>query len=176
MKKTVIKTLIFISIVFFSYSVSAQNIIDINNDSYKFKLTLPEGWNEKKVEETTKSDAISYSFDRKDGKMGIMLLAFKVAEVKNLTDFVYTLEKDLTLNIPKIDGEYKDFDSGNYDGKTGHYKDSEFTEVIYYYRTKIIDGANYTYMLRFIMPSTYYSLSVEGEIKKIADSFIITVQ
>lgn len=176
MKKTALIVITFISIILFSNFVSAQSNIDVNNDAYKFNFSLPSGWNEKKVEETSKNDAISYSFDRKDGKMGIMLLAFKVNEVKNLVDFVYTLEKDLTLNIPKIDGEYKDFDSGTYEGKTGHYKDSEFSEVIYYYRTKIIDGANYTYMLRFIMPSTFYNSSVESEIKKIADSFVITAQ
>ena len=52
-----------------------------------------------------------------------MLLAFKVNEVKNLGDFVYTLEKDLTLNIPKLDGEYKDFDLGNLDGRSAKYSE-----------------------------------------------------
>ena len=103
--------------------------------------------------------------------MALMLLAFKVNEVKNLTDFIYTLEKDLTLNITKREGDYTDFDSGNYDGKMAEYKDTEFSEVIYYYRTKISEGNNYTYLLRFIVPAMYYNSSVLAEIKKIAGNF-----
>ncbi|MEP7145777.1 MAG: hypothetical protein ABI792_02075, partial [bacterium] len=92
-------------------------------------------------------------------------------EVKNLSDFIYTLEKDLTLNIPKREGEYSDFDSGNYDGKVGKYRDSEFAEVIYYYRTKINDGDNYTYLLRFITPASNFTPKFEDEIKKVAGNF-----
>ncbi|MBK8983564.1 MAG: hypothetical protein IPM38_14915 [Ignavibacteria bacterium] len=100
-----------------------------------------------------------------------MVLAFKVNEVKNLNDFVYTLEKDLTLNVPKKDSDYKDFDSGNYDGKSALYKDSEFTEILYYYRTKINEGSNYTYLLRFIVPSSRYHSEIDAEIRKLADNF-----
>ncbi|MDQ3020821.1 MAG: hypothetical protein M3R36_09660 [Bacteroidota bacterium] len=158
--------------VLFMYSVSfAQSGVNINDTTYKFKFSLPSEWSQRKVEETSKKDAISYSFDRNDGKIAIMLLAFKVSEVKNLADFVYTLEKDLTLNIPKREGEYSDFDMGNYDGKTAKYKDSEFTEVIYYYRTKVTDGENFTYLLRFITPSSNFNSDVENEIKKIAGNF-----
>ena len=141
------------------------------DQNFKFKFSLPTGWTERKVEETTKKDAISYSFDKSDGKVAIMLLAFKVNEVKNLIDFVYTLEKDLTLNIPKIDGDYINFDKGNYDGKSAKYKDSEFTEVIYYYRTKLIDGENFTYLLRFITLSSNFNSSVATDIMKIAENF-----
>jgi len=180
MKKSGIKFLSiiipFISIVFFNTGLYSQNAIEINDDRYKFKFSLPSGWNERKVEETTKQDAISYSFDRKDGKIAIMLLTFKVNEVKNLDDFVYTLEKDLTLNIPKIDGEYTNVDSGNYDGKTATYKDTEFTEVIYYYRTKLTEGANFTYLLRFIVPATFYSQTTQSEIKSLAENFVINLQ
>jgi hypothetical protein len=162
----------FISLVLLSGFILTGRDIDINDTNYKFKFSLPSGWSERKVEETTKKDAISYSFDNSDGKMAIMLLAFKVNEVKNLADFIYTLEKDLTLNIPKRDGEYDDFDSGNYDGRKSMYKDSEFTEVIYYYRTKINEGQNYTYLLRFITPSSFYNSSVESDIKSIAGNFV----
>jgi len=161
----------FISLVLLSGFSDTERAIDINDANYKFKFSLPAGWSERKIEETTKKDAISYSFDNSDGKMAVMLLAFKVNEVKNLADFIYTLEKDLTLNIPKRDGEYDDFDSGNYDGRMARYKDSEFTEVIYYYRTKINEGQNYTYLLRFITPSSFYNSTVESDIKKIAGNF-----
>ncbi len=159
-------------IFFFLSSLSfGQNALDINDASYKFKFSLPPDWTQRKVEETAKKDAISYSFDRKDGKLAIMLLSFKLNEVKNLNDFIYTLEKDLTLNIPKKEGEYSDFDLGNYDGKSALYKDSEFTEIIYYYRTKITDGDNYTYLLRFIIPNSNFNSNVESEVKKLAGNF-----
>ena len=163
--------LTFVSILFMSSFSGAQTAIDINDANYKFKFSLTPDWNSRKTEETNKQDAISYSYDKTDGKMALMLLAFKVNEVKNLTDFIYTLEKDLTLNIPKREGDYTDFDSGNYDGEMGEYKDTEFSEVIYYYRTKISEGNNYTYLLRFIVPSMYYNSSVLADIKKIAGNF-----
>ncbi|HQY20990.1 MAG TPA: hypothetical protein PK294_10880 [Ignavibacteria bacterium] len=167
------KTLSILAMILFIFSgnVFSQDKININNEDYKFKFNLPAGWTERKVEETNKNDAISYTFDRDDGKIAIMLLAFKVNEVKNLDDFVYTLEKDLTLNIPKKDGSYKDFDSGNYDGKSCLYQDSEFTEILYYYRTKIAEGNNYTYLLRFIVPSSRYHSEIDADIRKLAEKF-----
>ena len=160
-----------ISILFITALSFGQSGIEINDVNYKFKFTLTSDWKERQLEETPKQDAISYSFDKNDGKIAIMLLAFKVSEVKNLNDFIYTLEKDLTLNIPKKDGDYTDFDSGNFDGKSAKYKDTEFTEMIYYYRSKIIDGENYTYLLRFITPTSNFNSGVEEEIKKIAANF-----
>lgn len=148
-----------------------QSGVNINDETYNFKFSLPPDWIQRKVEETNKKDAVSYSFDKTDGKIAIMLLAFKVAEVKNLTDFIYTLEKDLTLNIPKRDGEYSDYDSGNYDGKSAKYNDTEFTEVIYFYRTKVMDGENFTYLLRFITPTSNFNAGVEAEIKNLASNF-----
>ncbi len=169
MKKSI---LTFILTVFSCLSFG-QSAINLNDENYKFQLSLPADWTERKVEETNKKDAISYSFENKDGKIAIMLLAFKVDEVKNLGDYVYTLEKDLTLNIPKKDSDYSDFDSGNFDGRSARYKDTEFTEVIYYYRTKILEGANYTYILRFIAPTSYYNSTVEKDIKKLSENFTI---
>lgn len=151
-------------------SANAQTI-DVVSDAYKMKFSLPSEWTQRKVEETSKQDAISYSFDKKDGKVAIMLLAFRVNEVKNLADFIYTLEKDLTLNIPKREGEYSDFDAGNYDGKSAKYKDSEFTEMLFFYRTKLNEGNNYTYLLRFITPTSNFNSEVENEIKSLASNF-----
>jgi hypothetical protein len=164
-----------ISFLFICSSIFGQSSININDGTYKFKFALPSDWTERKVEETLKKDAISYSFDKDDGKVAIMLLAFKVNEVKNLSDFVYTLEKDLTLNIPKKDGDYTEFDMGNYDGKTAKYKDTEFTEVVYYYRTKINEGQNFTYLLRFITPTSNFNSVLDYEIKKLAVNFAPTL-
>lgn len=165
------RTIFSIVIMFFLNSLCFAQGIDVNDVNYKFKLNLPSGWTERKVEETSKKDAVSYSFDKSDGKIALMVLAFKVNEVKNLGDFVYTLEKDLTLNIPKRDGDYTDFDNGNYDGKSAKYKDSEFTEVIYFYRSKAAEGENFTYLLRFITLTSNFNSSVESEIKSLAGNF-----
>lgn len=149
----------------------AQSQTEVDDPTYKFKFSLPSGWSQRKVEETNKKDAISYSFEKNDGKVAVMLLAFKVNEVKNLEDFIYTLEKDLTLNIPKREGDYADFDNGNYDGRSAKYKDSEFTEIIYYYRTKITDGENFSYVLRFITPAGNFNSTVEKELREVATNF-----
>ncbi|MBK8554020.1 MAG: hypothetical protein IPL53_24425 [Ignavibacteria bacterium] len=163
--------LTFISMLFVTSLSMGQSGVEINDVNFKFKFSLPADWKERQVEETVKKDAISYSFDKNDGKVAIMVLAFKVNEVKNLNDFIYTLEKDLTLNIPKRDGDYSDFDQGNYDGRSAKYKDTEFTEVIYFYRTKVIDGENFTYLLRFITPTSNFNSSLEVDISKIAGNF-----
>lgn len=168
MKKIIYSIILFLLV---SSSSFGQSAVNINDDTYNFKFSLPPDWVQRKVEQTNKNDAISYSFDKTDGKIAIMLLAFKVAEVKNLTDFIYTLEKDLTLNIPKREGDYTDYDAGNYDGKSANYKDSEFTEVIYFYRTKVMDGENFTYLLRFITPTSNFNSGVEAEIKSLAANF-----
>jgi hypothetical protein len=150
-------------------SLSAQSK-EIYNDNYRFKVMLPMNWSLDKTEETNNRDAVSYSFEKNDGRNAIMLLAFKVPAVKNLDDFIYTLEKDMTLNIPKRDGDYKVFDYGSYDGKIGVYNDDEFIETIYFYRTKY-EGKNYTYMLRFISSVNDFNPLTESEIEGIASSF-----
>jgi len=125
------------------------------------------------MKETGDKDAISYSFERKDKKCAIMLLAFKLSSVKNLEDFIYTMEKDVGLNIPTKSGDYTTFDFESYDGKWALYKDAQYTETIYYYRTKMPDAPNnFVYMLRFITLKHDYDASIEYEIRKIADSFL----
>ncbi len=158
-------------LIFMCTAVIAQDSRVIDNTDYGIKFTIPSGWKERKVEETSQKDAISYSFEKDDGSVAMMLLAFKVNEVKNLDDLVYTLEKDLTLNIPKRDGEYKDFDKGDFDGMSAMYKDTEFTEMIYYYRTKHTETANFAYMLRFIAASPAFNSAISEEVSKIGDSF-----
>ena len=149
---------------------------EVKDDIYKFKVTLPSQWTKTKTEETSKKDAISYSFEKKDGKNVLMLIAFKVDNVKNLNDFIYTLEKDMTLNIPTRKSDYTDFDMGSFDGRMAVYKDAEFTETIYYYRTKNSASVeNYTYMLRFITAASFHNSAVEKEIKSITDTFAPTL-
>jgi len=173
MKSITISLILFVS-VFFAQDIFAQR--SIKDDDYKFKLTLPSGWSVTKTEETDKKDAISYAIEKKDGKNSIMLLAFRVGNVKNLDDFIYTLEKDITLNIPEKYSGYTDFDQGSYDGRWAVYKDSEFVETIYYYRTKNSDSEeNYTYMLRFITAGSFHNSDVEKEIQDIAKTFTPTL-
>lgn len=149
----------------------AQKKLDITDDNYKFSISLPDGWLKPKVEETNKKDVISYSFDhKKDSTVQILILAFKIESVKDLDNFIYVLEKDATLNIPPKNGDYTPFDKGDYDGKMAFYKDLQFSELIYYYRTKRTETKeNYAYMLRFI--STSYNPKVEKQFKDIADDF-----
>src|SRR3972149_481724 len=66
---------------------------------------------------------ITYSFERKDKKFTIMLLAFKLTTVKNIDDFIYNMEKDISLNIPQRNGDFTEKDFGNYDMKSAVYKD-----------------------------------------------------
>jgi hypothetical protein len=150
---------------------------EITDPSYKFTFVLPDTWDKSDMKETSDKDAISYSFERKDKKCAIMLLAFKLNTVKNLEDFIYTMEKDVSLNIPKKTGDYASFDSESFDGKSGSYKDAQYTETIYYYRTKLPDAPNnYVYMLRFITMNQYVNSDLDGQIKKIADTFLPTAR
>jgi hypothetical protein len=143
------------------------------NDNYNFQLTLPDGWLKPKIEETNKKDVVSYTFDhKKDTTAQVLLLAFKIESIKDLDNFIYVLEKDATLNIPPKSGDYTSFDNGYYDGKFALYKDLQFTELIYYYRTKFSESKeNYAYMLRFI--STNYTAKAEKQFKEIVENFKI---
>ena len=160
-------------IITFTQISFAQKKIDITDNNYKFSIILPDGWMKPKQEETTKKDVISYTFDhKKDSTAQILILAFKIESVKDLDNFIYVLEKDATLNIPPKSGDYTSFDNGDYDGKVALYKDLQFTELIYYYRTKRADSnENYAYMLRFI--STNYTSKAEKQFKDIEDDFKI---
>lgn len=168
MKKILI-TLTFLLSIVFVQNISAQSA-DVSDNNYAFKLALGSDWKKSKTEETTNKDAISYTFDKKDGKDAIMLLAFKVESIKSLDDLVYTLEKDMTLNIPKKVGDYTNFTNGNSEGRSAVYKDNEFGEKIYYYRTQNAEGQNYTYMLRFITSLSNFT-TAEKDFDKIAKGF-----
>ncbi len=145
----------------------------VNDYSYKFTFRMPAGWDTKDMKETTDKDGISYSFENKDKTMAIMLLAFKLNSVKNIDDFIYNLEKDISLNIPPKSGEYSDQDFGKYDMKSAYYKDNKFDENIYYFRTKLPDAPNnYVYMVRFITESKNYNADVEKIIKEISATFV----
>jgi len=149
----------------------------VNDFSYKFTITLPSDWDSKDLKETTDKDGISYSFERKDKKMTMMILAFKLTSVKNLDDFIYNMEKDISLNIPAKSGAYNEKDFGKYDMKSGVYKDNNFYEQIYYYRTKMPDATNnYVYMVRFITTALEANSDTEAMISLIIDTFKSTVE
>ena len=174
------KYLILIILTFFSIPAVYTMILDdreITDENYKFTFVLPTDWDKKDVKETADKDAISYSFQKKDMKCSIMLLAFKLNSVKNIDDFIYMMEKDLNLNIPKISGDYTTTDFNTFDSKSAVYKDNQYTEHIYYFRTKLPDAPyNYVYMFRFITTSKYLTTELESEILKIASSFLPTAQ
>jgi hypothetical protein len=149
----------------------------INDVVFKFTMTLPEGWETKDIKQTSDNDGISYSLESKDKKMAIMLLAFKLSSVKNIEDFIYNLEKDISLNIPPKSGEYSDKDFGMYDMKNAHYKDNRFEETIYYFRTKMPDSPNnFVYMVRFITEAKDYNSDTERQVESIAGTFAPTAE
>lgn len=157
------------------FSQGSDKVVD--DFSFKFTFKMPAGWEMKDMKETTDKDAISYSFESPDKKMTIMLLAFKLSSVKNIDDFIYNLEKDISLNIPTKSGEYSEQDFGKYDMKNAHYKDNKFDETIYYFRTKLPDAPNnYVYMLRFITETKDYNSDRETAIKNISATFTPTAE
>ena len=156
---------------------TTSNDKEITDESFKFTFLLPDNWQKTDMKLTTDNDAISYSFERKDKKCAIMLLAFKLTTVKNLEDFIYTMEKDISLNIPQRDGDFVSVNSETFDGKSAIYKDAQYKEYIYYFRTKLPDAPNnFVYMMRFITTHSNINSDIENEIKKISNSFLPTAK
>lgn len=175
-KTVLLFILIFFSLIKINYSQPEVDKV-VNDVAFKFSFRMPAFWEMKDMKETTDKDAISYSFESSDKKMTIMLLAFKLNSVKNIEDFIYNLEKDISLNIPPKSGEYSEQDFGKYDMKSAVYKDNKFDENIYYYRTKLPDATNnFVYMLRFITETKDFNTDRETEIKKIASTFTPTAE
>lgn len=171
-----LKILFSIIALFFVCSAYGQGK-EINDYNYKFTFKLPDGWTSIDMKETSDKDAISYSLMRDDKKMTIMLLAFKLSSVKNIDDFIYNLEKDISLNIPTKSGEYNEQDYVKYDMKSANYKDNKFDEMIYYYRTKLPDSPNnFVYMVRFITEVKDYNSDTETQIKDIVSTFKPTAE
>ena len=169
--------MIFFALGIFSDAVLYCDDIVIEDISFRFKITLPSGWEKKDFIVTKDKDGISYSFERKDKKITLMMLAFKLQTVKNIDDFIYNMEKDVSLNIPPRSGEFTEKDFGIYDMKQGIYIDNNFYEEIFYFRTKLPDAPNnYVYMIRFITTPLDINKDGEAEIKKIVDSFKSTVE
>jgi hypothetical protein len=150
---------------------------EITDVTFRFTFLLPDDWKQADMKFTEDHDGISYSFKRNDNKCAIMLLAFKLESIKNLEDFIYTMEKDISLNIPQRDGDYIVTDAETFDSKSAKYKDTQFIEYIYYYRTKLIDAPyNYVYMMRFITENAHFNTELESQIKKISNSFLPTAK
>ena len=148
MLKSFYSIFILIFIAFNSLLAGSTDDIVIDDITYRFTITLPADWDRKDMQETKDKDGISYSFERKDKKFTIMLLAFKLTTVKNIDDFIYNMEKNINLNIPQRNGDFSEKDFGNYDMKAGIYKDNNFYEEIYYFRTKLPDAPNnYVYSI-----------------------------
>lgn len=169
--------IIFIALSFqLSFTKPADDKV-INDYTFKFTFKMPGDWEAKDLKETSDKDGISYSFERKDKKITIMMLAFKLSSVKNIEDFIYNMEKDISLNIPPKSGDYSEKDFGKYDMKSATYKDDKFEESIFYFRTKLPDSPNnFVYMLRFITEAKNYNSDTENQINKIAGTFASTAE
>lgn len=170
---------IFFSTLFITLSSISFGFYDkiINSEAYKFSISIPDDWTMIDSVETVDKDGVSYSFRSNDKKCSVMLLAFKLETVKNLEDFIYNMEKDVNLNIPKRITEYELTETNSYDLKSATYKDKQYTEQIYYLRTKLIEAPyNYIYMLRFITANAYVDNNLLDRINKIASSFTTTAE
>ncbi len=172
MTDKVIKKLIFVlaGVLLMSYNVNAQSKME--DKSYKFSIFLASDWTKTTVEETPKKDAISYSFDNRDGENALMILAFKVNGVKDLDDLIYNVEKDVSLNIPKRSGEYNYNDYGDFERKKAIYKDDQVVETVYYFTTKDAGSIdNYAYVVRFITIASGYDDELAKELDETAGTF-----
>jgi len=169
------KLILFLIIFFFiTSSLAFAQSTEIKDTIYNFKITMPAKWQKTKVEQTDKNDAISYSLKSGDGKLSVMILSFKLNVIKNLADLIYTIEKDMSLNIPKRSSDYTDYDFGSYDGRSAIYKNDDYIETVYYFRTKYSDSEeNFAYVIRYITTPLFYNTKIENDIKIIADSFKI---
>jgi hypothetical protein len=149
---------------------------EIRDDAFKFTFLLPTEWKKIDSKVTKDSNGISYSF-KKDTVCSIMLLAIRSEQITNMEDFIYTTEKDISLNIPKRVGDYVISDNEGYDSKSATYKDTFDIEHIFYFRTKLPDAPyNYVYMLRFITRNWNMNDDLDYQIKKISDSFLPTAK
>jgi hypothetical protein len=162
----------FSAVSFYSYDDKI-----INDYNFRFTFKLSNEWETRDLKETSDKDGISYAFEKKNKKLVIQILAFKLSSVKNIDDFIYNIEKDISLNIPQKSGDYQEQDFGKYDMKKAMYKDNKYTEKIYYYRTKLPDSPNnYVYMLRFISENKDYDSATEKEIETLASGFACTAE
>ena len=152
-----------------------KNASEIVNENYKFSFTIPQESFNMRKEETTEKNAITYEFETtlNSDTVGVLLIAFKYPDIKKINDFVYHMEKEVTLDIPQRTSEYIEFDSNYYDSKMAVYQGKILTHVIYYYRTKDETSQyNFNYILRFKIFTKNYSDEILNYIKTIANNFI----
>jgi len=176
MKKTkilIISFLLFI-ICFHNAAFSQKNASEIINENYKFSFTLPENAFNMRTEESSNKNAITYEFESTvmDDTVGILLLAFKWNDIKILSDFIYHMEKEVTLDIPQRVSDYTEFDSIYFDSKMAIYKNDNLTHIVYYFRTKDDTSENnFTYLLRFKIFTKDYNKEILEYVNTIAHNF-----
>ncbi|MCX6158277.1 MAG: hypothetical protein WCK13_13335 [Ignavibacteriota bacterium] len=161
--------ILLLSILFLTSFLSAQ--VKIDNDTYKFRVEFTKGWKTVSKVETDKKDVINYSLSRND-KFTAAIIAFKFPAVRNIDDFVYTLEKDFNLNIPEKTNSFNAITGDVYVGKSADYKDNDNIEKIYYFTTtKDSSGDYFCFMLRFIADVKYKKTDFDSEVTNIVNTF-----
>jgi hypothetical protein len=170
------KTILILILFIFTTGLFAQSDLPVKDENYKFEITFPSGWKNRRMEETDKKDVINYSFERKDGKMAVSIIAFKIEKQKSLDDIIYTLEKDFSLSIPEKTSGYTDISGDNYTGKFAEYRDNDNYEQIYYLTTTINSGGMfYSYMVRFICDSKQNITDFKNELDRIYRTYKINI-
>lgn len=170
------KTLIIIISIFLCYgAIHSQNVSEIVDIDYKFIFQLPENISKINKEEAQNKTSVKYDFDYVEGKDSVVvyLVAIKYPDIRRLTDLVYNVEKEKVFNIQKREGEYIEFDSVYYDGKTALYLSKELAQIVYFYRTKDeSQNVHFTYILGFNMWRKFYGDYIVSRIREIATGFI----
>jgi len=160
-------------LMFTGLTLSQTENIIINRD-YKFSFNLPENISNVKIAETSNKISISYAFEKfiDTDTLGVLLVAFKWKDIKNLSDFIYLMEKEVSFNIPERISDYNYVDSVYYDFKIGEYQNRKMHHTAFFYRTKDdTQDYNYTYMLRFKVKTPCYSEKMKEYMNEISSEF-----
>jgi len=166
--------IIAISLLFGSGIIYSQNISEIVDTDYKFIFYLPDNILKVNKEEALNKTSIKYDFDYVEGKDSVVvyLVAIKYPDIRRLSDLVYNVEKEKVFNIQKREGDYIEFDSVYYDGKTALYLSKDLAQVVYFYRTKDeSQDVHFTYILGFNMWKKFYGEYIISRIREIATGF-----
>ncbi len=154
--------------------VYSQNISEIVDKDYKFIFNLPANILKVNKEEAQNKTSIKYDFDYVEGNDSVVvyLVAIKYPDIRKLSDLVYNVEKEKVFNIQKREGDYIEFDSVYYDGKTAIYLSKDLAQVVYFYRTKDeSQDVQFTYILGFNMWRKSYGDYILSRIREIAEGF-----
>lgn len=171
MKKLFLASILLILSAGFLHSQPLNVITDID---YKFAFELPNNVTKVNKVEALNKTSIKYDLEYTEGEdtVVIYIVAIKYPDIRRLSDLVYNVEKEKVFNIQKREGDYIEFDSVYYDGKSAIYLGKDLAQVVYFYRTKDeSQNVHFTYILGFNMWKKIYGDHIIAKIREIAEAF-----